>query len=294
MQNWILKVIPILGVAVAFSGLPPVVNVQLSQTAQAQSTPAIHNPTPPEPNSQLSNQPDLTLLAKTVANFLKSDRYRTESELELSAGASGLNFTSSVQINTIAQSPKQFRSEIGFGSRGSSQAKQYLVVSNGKQVWIYRPDINQYSVTDYQTFYKSYDSFFIGMSSSLFLEMAPDFSKLRTQGSASDTNIRDTLEEMLRSSKALIKGGKRNLEGRDYYVYVYTDPKEGYTINAFVAPETATVEQIQMNTTSEGIDAFLKEKILRRVANPAIAADTFSFSPPQGAIKVKSISLEPF
>ncbi len=294
MHNWIPKFITILGVAVAFSGLSPVVNAQLSQTAQAQSKPSINRTTAPEPNSQLSNQPDLSLLAKMVTNFLKSDRYQTESEMELSGAVSGLNFTSSVQVNTIAQSPKQFRSEITFGSSGSSQGKRYLVVSNGKQVWIYRPDVKQYSVTDYNSFSKSNDSFLIGMSSSLFLEIAPDFKQMRAQGSVSDTDIRDALEEMLGSKTTAIKGGRRNIEGRDYYVYGYTDSKGGYTVNAFVAPETATVEQIQMSTQSEGIDILFNEKILRRVENPAIAADTFSFSPPQGATKVKSISLEPF
>lgn len=294
MQNWIPKVIPILGVALVFTGLSPVVNAQLSQTAQASSNPSIKSPTAPEPNNQLSNQPDLTLLAKTVANFLKSDRYQTESELQLRGTSSGTTVTSSAQVKTIAQSPQQFRSEITFGTPGSSEGRRYLVISNGKQVWIYRPDLKQYAVMDYESFNKSDDSFLIGMSSSLFLEMAPDFQQMRQQGSISETNIHGVLEEMLRSEKTTIKGGSRRLEGRDYYVYEYTDPKEGYTINALVATNTATVEQIRITSQAEGLDVVINEKILRRVENPAIAANTFSFSPPQDATKVKSISLEPF
>jgi outer membrane lipoprotein-sorting protein len=291
MQNWIPKVITILGLAIASSGLSPVVNAQLSQ---AQSNPSINNPTSPEPNSQLSNQPDLTLLAKTVANFLRSDRYQTESELHLSGTSSGTTVTSAAQVKTLAQSPQQFRSEITFGTPGSSGGRRYLVISNGKQVWIYRPDLKQYAVMDYESFNKSDNSFLIGMSSSLFLEIAPDFQQMREQGSISDTNIREALQELLRSEKTTIKGGTRRLEGRDYYVYEYTDPKDGYIINALVATNTATVEQIRITSQAEGLDVVINEKILRRVENPAIAANTFSFSPPQGATKVKSISLEPF
>ena len=294
MHNWIPKVITLLGVTIALSGLPPVVNVQLSQTAQAQSTPSLNNPTSPEPNSQLSNQPDLTLLAKTVANFLKSDRYQTESELQLTGTSSGTTVTSSAQVKTLAQSPQQFRSEITFGTPGRSGVRRYLVISNGKQVWIYRPDLKQYAVMDYESFNKSDNSFLIGMSSSLFLEMAPDFQQMREQGSISDANIREVLQEMLRSENATIKGGNRRLDGRDYYVYEYTDPKDGYTINALVATNTATVEQIRITSQAEGLDVVINEKILRRVENPPITANTFSFSPPQGATQVKSISLEPF
>ncbi|HEY9610022.1 hypothetical protein [Allocoleopsis sp.] len=294
MQKWIPQVITILGVTVAFSALPPVAQAQPSQTVQVQSQPSIDNTTAPEANSQLSNQPDLALLAKTVANFVKSERYQTESELQLNATSSGTTVRSSAQVKTLAQSPQQFRSEITFGTPGSSGGRRYLVVSNGKQVWIYRPDLKQYAVSDYASFNKSDNSFLIGMSSSLFLEIAPEFKPLRVQGSISDQKIREILAEMLRSEKTNLKGDRRSIEGRDYYVYEYTDTKEGYTINALVAPDQATVEQIRIVSQSEGVDVVINEKILRRVENPAIAPDTFNFSPPQGAKKVKSISLEPF
>jgi outer membrane lipoprotein-sorting protein len=294
MQKWIPQVITILGFTVTFSALSPVAKAQLSQTVQVQSQPSIDNTTAPEANSQLSNQPDLVLLAKTVANFIKSERYQTESELQLSGTSSGTTVMSSAQVKTLAQSPQQFRSEITFGTAGSSGGRKYLVVSNGKQVWIYRPDLKQYAVSDYASFNKSDNSFLIGMSSSLFLEIAPEFKSMRVQGSISEPNIREVLVEMLRSEKALLKGGRRSIEGRDYYVYEYTDPKEGYTINALVAPAQATVEQIRIISQSEGVDVVINEKILRRVENPAIAPDTFNFSPPQGAKQVKSISLEPF
>lgn len=294
MPKWVSPMSTVLGVTIVFSGLSSVAQAQLSPILPVQSQLFVDNTTTPEANSPLSNQPDLDLLAKTVANFVKSERYQTESELELNATSSGTTLRSSAQVKTLAQAPQQFRSEITFETPGRSGGRQYIVVSNGKQVWIYQPDLKQYAVSDYATFNKSDNSFLIGMSSSLFLEIAPEFKSMRVQGSISDQNIREVLVEMLRSENALITGGRSSIEGRDYYVYEYTDPKEGYTINALVAPDQATVEQIRIMSKSEGVDVVINEKILRRVENPAITPDTFNFAPPPGAKKVKSISLEPF
>lgn len=295
MHKWIPQVvITILGVTVTFSTLSPGTQAQLSQTAQVQSPPSVNNSTAPEANTQLSNQPDLALLTKTVINFLKSERYQTESELQLSGSSSGTTFMSSVQVKTLAQSPQQFRSEINFGTPGSSGGRKFIIVSNGENVWIYRPDLKQYAVTDYASFNKSDNSFYIGLSSYFFLEIAPEFASMRGQGSNSEQNIGEVLTEMLRSGKAALKGGRRSLEGRDYYVYEYTDSQEGYTIDALVASAQATVKQIRIIGQSKGVDFVINETILRRVENPAIAPNTFNFSPPQGAKKVKSISLEPF
>ncbi len=293
-MNLISKAITILGVAAALSGLSPLVHAQPSQTQQTPPEPSVQNEPAPETNTQLSNKPDLNLLAKTVTNFLKSDRYQTESELLLTGTATGATFTSSVQIKTITQFPKQFRSEIAFTESGGSEAKRYLVVSNGNQVWTYHPDLKQYAVTDYETFDKSRDTFLIGLSSSLFLEMPADFREILAEGALSDQTVIDVLDQMLQSKDVPLKGGMRNLEGRAYYVYEYTDSKQGYTFSVLVKPETATIEQIQIAGKSAGLDLLVREQILRRIENPVIAADTFSFSPTEGITKVESLPIKPY
>lgn len=292
MVNWIPKALTILGVATALGGLSPSVYAQRSQTTQIEPAPSINNETAPETNSQGSNRPNLNLLAKTVVNFYKSDRYQTESEVQLNATTPGTTVASTVQVKTIAQSANQFRSEIAFTQVGSSEGKRFLIVSNGERVWIYRPDLKQYTDTNYQSFDKSFNSFFIGMSSYLFLKTAPSFNQLTSLGTVS--NITEVLGQMLQASNVPIQGSKRSIQGKDYYVYEYSDPKQGYTFSGFVVPETATLEQLQISGKSEGMDLLLREKIMRRVENPAIAANTFSFSPPAGVTRVESLPLEPF
>jgi outer membrane lipoprotein-sorting protein len=245
--------------------------------------------------AQASQPLDVSLLVKTLSSFFLSDRYETKSVTEFKGKSEGLNFTVNIQTKTIAQSDKKFRSQIAFGDSGKKIDREYLVISDGKQVWIYRPDLKQYAVISYNNFD---DSFFIGMSSSSFMEagedarqLIPKVAKSITSGELSDKKV---LEELGLPNNENFKGDKSIIEGEDFYVYNYTDNKEGFIFRAFVQPETATLKQFQMAGKTQSTDFEMTEKILNRTANPVVTKDTFKFTPPKGAKRVKSISISPF
>ncbi len=75
---------------------------------------------PPKLVSQLGSRVDLPLLAKVGAAFTQSDRYQTESEIEVQATSGSTNVTSSAKAVTVVQSPNQFHSEITFSQPKSS------------------------------------------------------------------------------------------------------------------------------------------------------------------------------
>lgn len=289
-MNLIPKAIAILGLTTILSGLSPVVCAQPSQTTPTKPEPSLNNVTPN--NSELSNRPDYKILAKTVANFFTSDTYQTESELQLSGSSAGVTFSSSMQVKTIVKSPKKFRSEITFPPSNGSVGKKYIVVSDGEQVWIYRSDLKQYAVKNYEAFEKSNDDFIIGMSSALYLKIAPSFKGITTV--LGNKNLADVLEEMLSSRNLALKGGVRSIDSKTYHFYEFTQQKEGFTFNALVEPETVKLEQIQILGKSQGMDIALKEKIIRRIENPTLEADTFSFAPPEGTTKVDSLPIQPY
>lgn len=289
-MNLIPKAIAILGLTTILSGLSPVVCAQPSQTTPTKPEPSLNNVTPS--NSELSNRPDYKILAKTVANFFTSDTYQTESELQLSGSSAGVTFSSSMQVKTIVKSPKKFRSEITFPSSNGSVGKKYIVVSDGEQVWIYRSDLKQYAVKNYEAFEKSNDDFIIGMSSALYLKIAPSFKGITT--GLGNKNLADVLEEMLSSRNLALKGGVRSIDSKTYHFYEFTQQKEGFTFNALVEPETVKLEQIQILGKSQGMDIALKEKIIRRIENPTLEANTFSFAPPEGTTKVDSLPIQPY
>jgi outer membrane lipoprotein-sorting protein len=237
--------------------------------------------------AQASQPLDVSLLVKTLTSFFQSDRYETESETELKGKSDGVNFTANIQTKTIAQSDKKFRSQIAFSDLGKKTDRKYVVISDGKQVWIYRPDLKQYAVTSYNAFD---DSLFIGMSSFVFMQAGEDMR----QAIPKVATDKKALEELGLISNKNLQGDKSILEGQDFYVYSYTDKKEGFTFRAFVQPETATLKHFQMAGKSQNIDFEMTEKILSRTANPVVSKETFKFTPPKGAKRVKSISISPF
>jgi outer membrane lipoprotein-sorting protein len=235
---------------------------------------------------------DTALLAKTITGFLQSDRYQTESQILMSGKKQSFDFISYAQVKTIAQSDGKFRSEITFTRQGEQPKPPTLVISDGKQVSVYKPESKEYAITSYDNFGKSHDYFFIGMSSYLFLQIPSDARKILARGQLSDKEI---LQQIGFTPNSDLKADQRTtVEGESFYVYNYTPDKEGLTFSGFVQPQTATLKQLQISGKSEGLDILIAEKILNRTANPAVTPQTFTFSPPKGAKKVKSLSILPF
>ncbi|MBD2385701.1 LolA family protein [Cylindrospermum sp. FACHB-282] len=236
--------------------------------------------------SQATEKLDLELLAKTISGFLQSDRYLTQSESLMIASTKGIYFEVKIQTKTLAQSGKKFRSEITFTQPGE-KAKLYMAIGDGKQVWIYRPELQQYAITSYAAFD---ELFFIGLSSLAFLEVPENTRKLIAQSDSS----REIVQEFGLTNDSGLKEEKRTVDGEEFSVYNYTDARDGFSFSGFVQPATATLKQLQMGGNSDGLDIKITEKILQRTANPTIDAQTFTFSPPPGAKKVRSLSISPF
>lgn len=238
--------------------------------------------------SQLNSKLNLPLLAKATAAFVQSDRYRTESEMRVKASSGGTDVTSVAKVTTLVQVPYKFRAEITFPSDTGKEVKS-IVISDGKRVWMYRPDLKQYAVTPFEKFDDLDDYYWIGMSSYWYSSVTPDVRELFTNGSLTDPQV---LKELGMTGTSPLKGSSQTLNGRSLYSYEFTD-KEGFTISALVEPSTAELKQIRLNGKSDGFNVDIAERILSRTANPAIAASIFKFTPPSGAKLVKSVAIGP-
>lgn len=274
----IARILPALSLTVVLCGTSSLLTPQ----------PALVQTTPSKP--QLSTQPDLSLLTQTANSFLQSDRIQTESTTQLSGKQAGVSFTVEMQAKTIVQTPNKFRAEVTSTPIGGARPTKSLVVSDGKQVWIYRADAKQYTVMPYAKFDQLDDSYTVGMSSLLFLAIAPDLRPLIAQGALSNASLQKEISSAVDSS---VKGGIRTLESQPFYVFEYTDAKEGSTYSAFVEPKTGVLKQIQLTGKTQSLDFSVTEKILRRVANPSVTANTFKFTPPSTAKRVKSLEVVP-
>lgn len=237
--------------------------------------------------SQATEPLNLSLLAQTVTNLLKSDRTQTDSQTEIAFGLEAPPQASFyIKSKIITQSERKFRAEITYPVPGKD-----LVIGDGKQVWIYRSDLKQYAVTSYQDFIDSGNLIFIGISSFALLNVPEQDRKVAVNGNLSDKNI---LSYLGLASNSKLKGEKRTLDGQSVYVYEYKDLKDGSTLSAFVNPETATLKQVQSAGKTGELNIIITQKILSTTPNPTIKANTFLFSPPKGTKRVKTLSIRPF
>jgi outer membrane lipoprotein-sorting protein len=247
-------------------------------------------PHSPSSLSQATETLDLALLAKSITAFLKSDRYQTDSQTYFKVSSQGNETTIYLQNKIITQSGRKFRAEITYAKPGQTSQPGNLVVSDGKQLWIYRPDLKQYAVTTYTDFKNSDDWILLGLSPFAFLDFPQEDRKIVANGNLSAKNV---LTYLNLSSNGEIQGATRTLEGETFYVYNYKDPKEGFILSAFINPKTAALKQLQLAGKSQNLDILLTEKILRRTPNPAVTSNTFKFTPPKGTKRVKSLSISP-
>lgn len=238
--------------------------------------------------NQKNKRINVDFLAQAIINFWQEDRYLTESVLELTGKVENKDYQIKSTVKTIAQSGNKFYSEITFGSPEDQDRKKYVVVSNGKTVWIYQPDAKQYSTIGYQNFQ---ETFLMGMSSVLFLSFPEDAKRLITQ------NVNEAQkfsEEMELVKNSQLEEENTVIDDESLTIYRYKDIGGGINLKALVNSDSALLKQIEFGGELEGTDMVIKEKIIQRTANPTITNQTFTFSPPPGVKKVRSLSISPF
>ncbi|HEY9615885.1 MAG TPA: hypothetical protein V6C64_03540 [Microcoleaceae cyanobacterium] len=240
--------------------------------------------------SQNSATPDLSLFARASMAFVQSDRYQTDSIMEVTGTTPEQTFKAGVLASTIVQSPKQFRAEIAYNQPDKAGVVNILVVGDGRQVWIYRADTQQYAVKSYEAFEQLDDSYFIGISSLLFMQLPADDRQAIAQGALADSQV---IKEMGLLSSPNFKGAPQLVNNQSLYTYEFTNTQDGFILNAFVDPNTADLKQLRISGRADQVDYAVTETIRRRTANPLITSDTFRFVPPAGARRVESLAIGP-
>ncbi len=266
----------------------------LAGNTQAQLPPASPTPTPQSqpaaPTPAVTNTPDLALLGRAVGLFWQTDRAETKSQMTIDATSDGVNMKIYTQIKTIAQIGNKFATTLTFTSAEGAIKATYKIISNGKKVWIYRPDRRQYQETTFAKFDRGSDSFWIGASSFIFISLSESERKEIVNTLGSDRQILTTL---FKGQTGDLQGNKQQIDGEELYNYSYDNKAEKWRFNGLVRPQTATLEQIEISGKYQTIDIAIAEKIIDRNSQPKISPQTFRFSPPKRVKKVKSLEIDP-
>jgi outer membrane lipoprotein-sorting protein len=269
--------------------------IGLTGIVQAQVPPASPIPTPqsqpPSPVPSPLNTPDLSLLSKAVGIFWQTDRVETKSQMTIDVASDGTNIKMYAQIETIAQIGNKFVTNLTFVSPGETRKSTYKIISNGKKVWVYRPDRRQYMETTFAKFNDGSDSFWIGASTFLFISLSETERREMISSLNSNDNVLNTV---LKGQTGDLQGRKKQLDGAEVYDYSYENKKDNWTFNGLVQPQTGVIKQIEIAGKTQGMKFSLADKIISRNTQPTISNKTFRFSPPKGVKKVKLVEIDPF
>lgn len=268
--------------------------IAIASTTQAQPAPPVSAPLPstkPQtpavvtPTTAPTKQ-DLKLLSKAAGIFWQTDRSETESKVVLGGTSDGITINSIMQVKTIVQTGGKFRSQLTFTPIGSKVKATYTIVSNGKNVWIHRPDRNEYTKTTFTAF--DGDMIFIGISSFMFLSVDEEGRQNLTTSLGTDKDL--ILNLNLPKPKDL-QWANRQVDGINLSMYSFDIETEKAKIDIFLSPENANLHRIEFSSKEPTLDMNFSETIIKRSSQVNITDRTFTFIPPKGTRKVKSIKI---
>lgn len=237
-----------------------------------------------------STAPDLNLLSKVAGVFWQSDRYETESQMFLTGRRGGADIKMSAQIKTIAQTGGKFTSQLSFAPPGTKGKVSYIITSNGRKVWIYRPERRQYAETTLAQFKSGSDSFWIG-GGSFFFTLLQEAQRLELISSLGTQ--RDFIKSLPQSQLVNLKGSERQIDGMNLYTYSTLMKDKGVQANFSVDPQNGTVQRFEATGRSQGIDVTFAERVVSRSSQVQIGQKTFTFLPPKGVKKMKVLEIDP-
>ncbi|WP_373541032.1 hypothetical protein [Chamaesiphon sp.] len=283
-------------VATLIIGCASTASAQLPPASPASPLPTTTEPQPApsiSPQSPATTKPDLTLLGKVLSLFLQTNKAKTDSQLVMTVQDRGVDVKVYAQTTTIAKSSGEFRSSLVFVQPGQPPTAKYTIVSDGRKVWIYRPDRRQYSQTTIAKFQLQPYSYLIGLSSIFFLTVTePTRRDLKAALAVSPTVLTSLPENQIKD----LQGSRQQVDGRELYAYSYTNQLENWIFNGLVDPQTGILKQIEFTGKLDPKDSSnnftLTEKIIDRNPQPVINNASFKFSPPKGTTKVPSLDID--
>lgn len=243
-------------------------------------TPAVVAPT----TTTAPTKQDLKLLSKAAGIFWQTDRSETESKVLFRGTRDVITVNSTIQVKTIVQTGGKFRSQLTFRPIGSTAKATYTIVSNGADVWIHRPDRNEYAKTTFAAFDR--DRVWIGISSFMFLTID---EKSRKELIASLGTDRDLIMNLNLPKPKDLQLANRQVDGVSLSVYSFDVEK--FKVDVFLPPENANLYKVEFSSQESNLDLVFSETIIKRSSQVDITDRTFTFTPPKGTKKVKSIKI---
>jgi outer membrane lipoprotein-sorting protein len=272
------------GIAIALLGSIGTAQAQLpsgSTTPKPQSQPT-------SPTSTPLKTTDLPLIKKAVGKFWQTDRAETESQIEIDSSNETEKTKYFISVQTIAQVGRKFRSELTINKVGETSKTKYTIVSDGKNAWIYQPNLSQYAEISTDDFGRDPSAAIVGLSSYFFSSLDEAERQNLTADLSGKPSQMISLENL-----QLLQLRQQQIDLRDLFIYTYGDEHIDLKIIGFLDPQTVNLERTEIKFGDLEKYEF-SEKIVKRNSQVVINRQTFTFSPPKGVEKVISLQIGPF
>jgi hypothetical protein len=236
-----------------------------------------------------------TLLIKAFKNYFGSDRAQSSTTTKLEVKSGVLSFNAVVNHQTAIESAKRYRSEIEYISNDSAHSRKYLVVADGRILWVYRPDAKKFAILPQQQF---------GKDPLALLNVDP----LSTVFLLRPANIQEVLKKLDNDAEIFktlaqlgleFAGNEIDAQGNTLVAYKMSGEalpqiKYGFKARLLIDPNTETFKQIHVSGKYQGVQIKVTETILERSAPTAFEPKHFSFYPPMGTKRVPKLSAIPW
>jgi hypothetical protein len=249
-------------------------------------------------SSKVLSKEQRSLLLKVFKNYFGSDHAQSSTTTKLEVKSGVLSFQSVVNHKILIESAKRYRSEIEFVSNDGASSRKYLVVSDGRILWVHRPDTKKFAILPQQEFGKNPLALLnVDFLSTVFLMRPPNVQQLLKENQLEDNaQIAKSLTEI----GLEFAGNEIDAQGNTLVVYKITGekipPVKAYNFAArlLIDPNSATLKEVHFSGEQLGVQVKLSEIILERSAPATFEPKTFSFYPPVGTKRVPKLSAVPW
>ena len=217
----------------------------------------------------------------------------SRSNFQMTGSKQGISFTFREEAKITAKRPGRFRAELTQLAADNTPQQRLLVISNGVKVWTYRPGTRQYSVTTYKAFEAANNDvtalglavggFFLGEGHPL----AEGFQGLTKDNSA---DVLNALAGMGVTLSSKVQG----IANEDDLNYRMTLTKQGLMYQFIVNPAGSILRRVELTGAQKGVNIAFHEEITHLAPVTDLPKGTFVFTPPPGAVKVPTLSVDPF
>jgi outer membrane lipoprotein-sorting protein len=293
---------------------------QSSPPPVEKSTPSLEKSSSPQPLTEET----AGLLVRSIQTFFTPEQLETKSQFKIEGTLGAVLVRLEGRNHNILKSPHSFRTEFEFQDpiNPTQVYRKYVVISNGKTLWTYCPDTQQYSTQPYPLMAKlpnslssnpfksnSFNIAALGFMSTFYVAVRDKFSPMladKTNTSQAiqkiikDPKIKDMLE--FRGYQSVENQGEVAMYRLTVKVPIPSMPKtlglmDDPYVELWIHPKTEKLTKLQMvvqySSNKMKFRVQLQENMSEQQTLTSIPTDTFYFKPPKGSKLVKNLPLMP-